>query len=169
MNESYRTVRRLRASRNFTAEPISAEDLAAILEAARWTGSSKNNQDWAFVVVEGAAAARLAAAGRFTRAMKSAPLTIALVKLKGGNDFDIGRAAQNIMLAASSLGIGSCPITLHNMDAAAEALSLPKGQEAHYAVALGHVDVAAEDAERRERRAGGWGGRKENVVIRMEE
>jgi nitroreductase len=169
VNESYRTVRRLRASRNFTSQPIAPDDLEAIVEAARWTGSSKNNQDWAFVVVEGAAAERLARAGRFTRAMNSAPVTIALVKLKGGNDFDIGRAAQNIMLAASSLGIGSCPITLHNIDEAAEALSLLPGQEAHYAVALGHVDVAAEEAERRERRAGGWGGRKENVVSRMEE
>lgn len=169
MNEPYRTVRGLRASRNFTSEPIASADLEAILEAARWTGSSKNNQDWAFVVVAGAVADRLAAAGRFSRAIHSAPVTIALVKLKGGNDFDIGRAAQNIMLAASSLGIGSCPITLHDMDKAAQALSLPPGQEAHYAVALGHVDVAAEEAERRERRAGGWGGRKEDVVSRMEE
>lgn len=159
----------MRASRNFTTEPLSAQHLKGILEAAKWTGSSKNNQDWLFVVVDDPADAELlASAGSFTRAIKNAQLTIALVKEAGGNDFDIGRAAQNIMLAADALGIGSCPITLHDMDRAAEVLGLTQGQEAHYAVALGYVDQEAEEAERRERRAGGWGGRRDDVTRRLE-
>ena len=169
MNDRYEAIRRLRASRNFTDEPISSEDLGAILEAARWTGSSKNTQQWQFIVVDDPAAAeRLASAGRFTRAVRNAPVTIALVKLPDGYDFDIGRAAQNIMLAADALGIGSCPITLHDLDRAAEVLGLPPGHESHYAVALGHVDTAAEDEERKQRRADGWGGRRGDVVTRLE-
>ena len=116
MSNVYSAVKGLRASRNFTSQAISTEDLAAILEAARWTGSSKNTQRWQFVVVQGPDGIEdLATAGSFTRAIRNAPVTIALVKLPEGNDFDIGRAAQNIMLAADALGIGSCPITLHNM------------------------------------------------------
>lgn len=169
MSELYSAVRGLRASRNFRSEPLSAEHLELILDAARWTGSSKNNQDWQFVVVDdSAAAALLASAGSFTRPIENAAATIALVKLEGGNDFDIGRAAQNIMLAAEALGIGSCPITLHNTERSAEVLGLPMGQEAHYAVALGYVDQEAEEAERRERRAGGWGGRRQDVTKRLE-
>ncbi len=166
---TYDDVRGLRASRNFRDEPLSPEHLAAILEAARWTGSSKNTQKWRFVVVDDPdGAARIASAGRFTRAITNAPVTIVLVKTAGGNDFDIGRAAQNIMLAAQALGIGSCPITLHDMDRAAEVLGLPGGDEAHYAVALGYVDREAEEAERRERRAGGWGGRRDDVIDHLE-
>jgi nitroreductase len=167
---SYREVIGLRVSRNFLPTQIDSGELEAILEAARWTGSSKNNQDWAFYVADTPAAIeRVANAGRFTRPVRNAPVTIVLVKEPGGNDFDIGRAAQSIMLAAQSMGIGSCPITLHHMDHAAAALDLPQGHEAHYAVALGYVDDEAEEAERAERRAGGWGGRRDDVVKRLED
>ena len=44
-------LRRQRQSRQFTDEPVSDDDLEAILEVARWTGSSKNTQPWQFVVV----------------------------------------------------------------------------------------------------------------------
>jgi nitroreductase len=169
VSELYSAVRGLRASRNFKPEPLSTEHLELVLEAARWTGSSKNNQDWLFVVVDDSAgAALLASAGSFTRPIENAAATIALVKLEGGNDFDIGRAAQNIMLAAEALGIGSCPITLHNTERSAEVLGLSDGQEAHYAVALGYVDTAAEEAERRERRSGSWGGRRQDATSRLE-
>jgi len=166
---SYGEIKGLRASRNFRDEPLSDEHLDAILEAARWTGSSKNNQDWAFVVVDSPAGREaLASAGRFTRAVKNAPVSIALIKEPGGNDFDIGRAAQNIMLAAQALGVGSCPITLHDLDRAADVLGLEAGREAHYAVALGYVDEDAEATERAERRKGGWGGRKTDVTRRLD-
>ena len=169
MSDLYQAVRGLRASRNFTPEPLDPDHLRLILEAARWTGSSKNNQDWLFVLVDDPAAkALLASAGSFTRPIENAAAAIALVRLEGGNDFDIGRAAQNIMLAAEALGVGSCPITLHDTERAAEVLGLTEGQEAHYAVALGYVDSEAEEAERRERRAGGWGGRREDVTSRLE-
>ena len=166
---SYDLIRGRRASRNFRDEPLSPDHLDAILEAARWTGSSKNNQAWAFVVVDTTSGREaLASAGRFTRAVRNAPATIALVKERGGNDFDIGRAAQSIMLAAHALGVGSCAITLHDTDRAAEVLGLGPGAEAHYAVALGYVDEEAEAAERAERRKGGWGGRKPDVTRRLE-
>jgi hypothetical protein len=44
---------------------------------------------------------------------------------------------------------------------------LPDGHEAHYAVALGHVDDQAEQEERRRRRSEGWGGRKDDVIKRL--
>ena len=166
---SYEDIKGLRASRNFKDQPLADDDLDAILEAARWTGSSKNNQDWSFVVVDTVAGREaLADTGRFTRAVRNAPVTIALVKEPGGNDFDIGRASQNIMLAAQAVGVGSCAITLHDRPKAAEVLGLAADQEAHYAVALGYVDEEAEAAERAERRQGGWGGRKTDVVKRLD-
>lgn len=170
VNDVFASVRGLRASRNFLPQAIEDAKLEAILEAARWTGSSKNTQRWSFVVVDKPSGIKaLATAGSFTRAIENAPVTIALVKEAEGNDFDIGRAAQNIMLAADALGIGSCPITLHKMDTSAKVLGLTDGQEAHYAVALGYVDAEAEKAERKERRASGWGGRRQDVVHKLEE
>jgi nitroreductase len=84
--------------------------------------------------------------------------TIVLVQETGGNSFDIGRAAQNMMLAARSLGVASCPITLHRHKQAAAFLGLDDEQVARYAISLGYP--AADAAPRR------FGGRKpaEQVV-----
>ncbi|NIR39418.1 MAG: nitroreductase, partial [Actinobacteria bacterium] len=74
----------------------------AVLEAARWTGSSKNVQGWEFIVVVGDRLEVLASAGKFTDPVRNSTATIALVSTPEGNEFDIGRVAQNIMLAAAA-------------------------------------------------------------------
>jgi len=161
MTDTYRDILGLRVVRNYTEEPIDTADLEAVLEAARWTGSSKNVQGWVFVVVEGVdELERLATAGNYTQPVRDSVVTICLVRTPDGNDFDIGRAAQNIMLAAGARGLGSCPITLHDAERSAEVLGLPEGYACRYAVALGHPDLAAEEEARRARRRRGAAGRK---------
>ncbi len=153
MSDTYDEIVGLRAIRQYRAEPVTEDDLAAILEAARWTGSSKNRQDWAFIVVDDPEQRdRLAATGSFTTPVLEAPVTIALVDESQGYEFDIGRAAQNVMLAAKAIGVASCPVTLHREDEAAAVLGLPAGSRCRYAVALGYP---ADDAA-----AVNWGGRK---------
>ena len=158
--EMYERVLGLRVVRAFTEDPIAPEHIAAILEAARWTGSSKNRQGWEFVVVDGDRLAALADAGDFTDPVRNSATTIALVRTPEGNSFDIGRVAQNVMLAAAALGIGSCPITLHHKGTAAEVLELPEGFSCQYAIALGHPFEEGERRLREARRAGGMRGRK---------
>jgi nitroreductase len=121
--QTYDMVLGLRVHRRFLEDPIPTGEVEAILEAARWTGSSKNTQKWAFVVIdEPADLERLATAGSFTRPIQAAALAVAMVWPSDGYEFDIGRVAQNMMLAASSMGIGSCPVTLHDEDRAREVL-----------------------------------------------
>jgi nitroreductase len=161
MSDTYRDVLGLRVVRRFLDGPVPADEVTALLEAARWTGSSKNRQDWAFVVLENAEdRERVAAAGRFSGPVLAAPLTIALVRTPGGNDFDIGRVAQNIMLAAAARGLGSCPVTLHDRAAARSALDLPDDHDCHWVIALGYPDAEAEQEQRAERRRAGMSGRK---------
>jgi nitroreductase len=156
--EPYELVRSLRVTRNFTAQPIPEADVVRILEAGRWTGSSKNSQRWAFIPLRDTAArARVAACGPFTEPMLNAGLGLALVRLPDGYEFDIGRIAQNMMLAASALGIGSCPVTLHDTECARRVLRLPEGHTCRYAIAFGYPDTVAEEAARAQRR---YGGRK---------
>jgi len=156
--EPYELVKALRVTRNFTTEPIPEADITRILEAGRWTGSSKNTQRWAFIPLrDPASRASVAACGTFTVPMLNASFGVALVRLPDGYEFDIGRVAQNVMLAASALGIGSCPVTLHDTECAHRTLRLPKGHTCRYAIAFGHPDVQAERAARAQRR---YGGRK---------
>ncbi len=150
---TYERILKLRAIRDYEDRMLSDEDLDKILEAARWTGSSKNLQNWSFVVVSDPAQKnRLAAAGDFTVPMLNAPVAIAIVEEPGGYEFDSGRVAQNIMLAADSIGVASCPITLHREELAGQVLGLPQGGRCRYAISLGYPAPGAE--------ARRFGGRK---------
>lgn len=163
----YHAVRSLRVVRAFLPDPIPGPVLDEILEAGRWTGSSKNRQGWAFIVVVNGRD-RLASAGRFTDPIRASVATVALVRTEEGNDFDIGRVAQNLMLAAASRGVGSCPITLHDTARAREVLGIPSGAECRYAIALGYPAEERERTQREQRRSQGLTGRKpiEQIVHR---
>lgn len=152
----------LRAIRDFKPDPLAQEDLAAILEGARWTGSSKNRQDWSFVAITDRDRLQgLAEHGDFTQPVRDSAATIVLVQEPGGNMFDIGRAAQNIMLAAKAIGVASCPITLHRDAQARSFVGAPDDRVIRYAVALGYP---AEGAAPRQ-----YGGRKPtDAVVHLE-
>lgn len=155
----YDRILSLRAIRSYATRPVDPEHVDQLLEAARWTGSSKNRQNWSFIVVDDPAQiTALAEAGDFTDPIRNAPLTIALVQEPDGYEFDTGRVAQNVMLAASALGIATCPITLHRDEVAAEVLGLPAGRRCRYAIAVGYPAPAAEP--------GKMGGRKPMDEVR---
>ena len=162
MANFYEQVLSLRAIRSFRAEPLSDVDLGAILEAARWTGSSKNRQNWSFVVVrDPSQRERLADCGDFTDPIRNAPATLALVQEPIGYEFDTGRLAQNVMLAADAIGVASCPITLHREEDAHRVLGLPSGARCRYAIALGYPSEEAAPAR--------FGGRKPLDEIAFED
>jgi nitroreductase len=135
---AYRLTVGLRAVRSYTDEPIEGDDLEAILEAGRWTGSSRNSQPWELVVLTGEEARRrISGCGRFAAPVAAAPVAVVLVARPGSSSFDIGRLAQNMMLAAAALGIGSCPVTLHDEQEARKALGVPDDHHCRYALAFG--------------------------------
>jgi nitroreductase len=138
-SDLYDLILGLRAIRSYRPDPLAAADLGAILEAARWTGSSKNRQSWSFIAVtERDQIEALAKCGDFTDPVRASAATIVIVQEPGGNEFDLGRAAQNIMLAAKAIGVASCPITLHRDDDARMVLEVPDDRRCRYAVALGY-------------------------------
>jgi nitroreductase len=152
-DDAYRNVMGLRAVRGYRDEPIPDDEVEAILQAGRWTGSAKNVQPWAFVVVRSPEQREaVAACGNFTTPIRNAPLVVALVGLPGGYEFDIGRLAQNMMLAAAARGIGSCPVTLHDEACAHRVLGVPEDHGCRYAIAFGYPDE--EEAARLRRRLG---------------
>lgn len=163
MTDTYDFIVSLRAIRDYKPDPISREDLEAILEAGRWTGSSKNRQSWTFVAItDKDRLEQLAEHGDFTQPVRDSAATIVLVKEPDGNMFDIGRAAQNMMLAARAIGVASCPITLHRSADARMFLGAPDDTTVRYAVALGYPSEGAEPRK--------FGGRKpSDEVIRIDQ
>ena len=153
MSVTYERILRLRAIRQYRNRSPDPDDLNRVLEAARWTGSSKNRQNWSVVVMQDPQQVeRLAACGDFTKPLLEAPVTLALVEEPETYEFDTGRMAQNIMLAADALGMATCPITMHRDEDAARVLDLPPGWRCRYAIALGYPAPTARPAR--------FGGRK---------
>src|SRR3989304_5961013 len=67
-DSAYSAVRSLRVVRAFTDEAIAPAVLDEILDAGRWTGSSKNVQGWVLLVVgDEDGRRRVASAGSFTQ------------------------------------------------------------------------------------------------------
>jgi nitroreductase len=160
----------LRASRAYTTDPVAEDVLTQILEAGRWTGSSLNSQPWTFVVVaDPRSKMELSKAGRFSTHLASAAVVVVLVGEPGRGEFDIGRAAQNMMLAADVLGVGSCPATLHDQEAVRRLLGVPDDRPARHAVAFGHPDPDLEPIVRQNMKMVTGSARKpSSEVVRWE-
>ena len=116
--DPYLAIASKRDERAYADASIPAEVRERILDGGRLSGSSQNRQRWEFVVVSGEAQARLAAAVYAPENVRSAALVVAIVGEAGA--FDVGRCAQNMMLAAWGDGVASCPNGVRDPDAAAQ-------------------------------------------------
>jgi nitroreductase len=105
-----RTLRRTRQVRRFTDEPVDDAEIRAILEVARWTGSSENRQPWIFIVIRDRdVRRRIAELAPYARHVAKAPVAIAILMNGEHPDedtYDEGRVAERILIAASALGLG---------------------------------------------------------------
>ena len=139
-------IRSRRAIRRFSPEPLSDETVDRILQAGRRAGSSKNSQRWDFIVVtDRTQLAALAGAGPWAGHLAGAAVGIALVTpdpRAGGQPlsvmFDLGQAAENMMLTAWDLGIGSVPATIYDQDLARATLGYPADQWCEYILSFGY-------------------------------
>jgi nitroreductase len=145
--ETWRAINTVRVVRQFADRPLQAEHLERILNAGRRAGSSKNEQRWAFIVIRDREHLReLTRVGSYARPLADAAVAIALVtpdEQGPRNDsvmWDLGRAAQNMVLAAWELGIGSVPATAHNQDVTRELLGLPDGQRCSFLLSFGYPE-----------------------------
>lgn len=140
--------------RRYTDQPISAEDVTTILEAALLAPSSKSVRPWQFVLVEDKAMlAKLAeckAAG--ARPIAGCSLAVVICASTEKTDMyieDMSIAAAYIQLQATALGLGACWIQIRNRFAAdgedaetivRETLGIPENIVVECIVTIGHPD-----------------------------
>ncbi len=142
----WQAVRTKRMVRRFEDRRLEPEHVERILDAGRHAGSSKNLQRWDFVVVEDRERQReLGAVGENAGHLAGASAAVALVipdphapDAPLSIVFDLGVAAQNMMLVAWELGIGSCPATIYEHDAAREMLGHPADWHCEYLISFGY-------------------------------
>lgn len=151
-------IRERRSVRKFKPDPVSDELVNAVLEAGRWAPSWANTQCWRFVVVrDPEIKAKLAETKSHnnpaSEAIRIAPVTIVICaeleksgyyKGEAPTDkgdwfmFDTALAAQNMMLAAHSFGLGTVPVGLFNAAKAGEVLGVPQNVAVVLMMPLGY-------------------------------
>ena len=142
----WQAVKSKRMVRHFEDRPLEPAHLERIIDAGRHAGSSKNLQRWDFVVVEDRERLReLAGVGPFAGHVAGAAAAVALVVPEpGGTEaplsvmWDLGLAAENMMLVAWGLGIGSCPATVYDHDLARHLLGYPPDRLCEFLLSFGY-------------------------------
>jgi nitroreductase len=141
-----RAIASKRAIRRFADRPLDPAHLERILDAGRHAGSSKNKQRWAFVVVDDRETLKeLSDVGPWAGHLAGAAAGIALVTPDPTTAdaplsvmWDLGQAAQNMMLAAWELGIGSVPATVYEPDRARRVLGYPEDHHCEFILSFGY-------------------------------
>jgi nitroreductase len=148
----WRAIASVRVVRSFADRPLEQAHLDRILRAGRRAGSSKNLQRWTFIVCRDRGQLEaLSKVGPWAGHLAGAAAAIALVTPdpRGALDprgdgaplsimFDLGRAAQNMVLAAWELGIGSVPATVYDHDLTRRLLGYPADQHCEYLLSFGY-------------------------------
>jgi nitroreductase len=174
MNPVMEAIKKRRSVRSYEEKPVPREILNAIIEAGNQAPSAMNSQPWRFVVVEQAELKKklLGAAlphakkilesvkevdpERYAQIMKrynelpdpvyySAPVVLFVIGSGRYADHSCPLACENVMLAAYSLGIGSCWVGFGSMvtdnKEVIQALDLAEGEKIYGPIVLGYPNV----------------------------
>lgn len=144
--ETWDAIRARRKVQAYTDTPIEEEKLVRILEAGRRSGSSRNEQRWAFVLVrDRQRLARLAEVWVGAAHIAEASAAIAVVapfsddmRTNASINYDLGQAMMAMQIAATDVGIGTRHASVHDYDLGAEILGLPGDQRLTWLLGLGY-------------------------------
>jgi nitroreductase len=145
--------------RGYRSDPVDDETLASVLEAARLAPTAANRQPFRVVVVrtEGRQEELSRVYGRpwFVQA----PLVLAVVAVPGEawrrmdgkpyDEVDATIAMDHLILAAASLGLGTCWVAAFDPAAAREVLGLPDDVEPVAFTPLGYPTTTSPQKKRR--------------------
>ena len=149
--DALEAIRRRRSVRAYTGEPIPREDLIQIVDAGRMAASGYNRQPWVFVVVTEAETIERC---KVVSSWIQAAAAVIAVVVDDSAPFwhqDASAAVQNMLVASTALGYGSCWLegsTARHEDALKGLLGVPDDRRLITLVAVG-VPEAWPDREKK--------------------
>ncbi len=168
MNPVIDTIMERRSVRFYKDEPVPRDQMEAIIKAGNYAPTGAGTQMWRFVIIENAKfRKKLAelALPRYEKWMETAPPMLKAVREKidsevedpvyysapavvfvigsgMSSDFDCSMVCENMMLAAKSLGIGSCWVYFGQLVVGVpevkEALEMQEGEKVYGPILLGY-------------------------------
>jgi len=155
----FEVIKGRRSIRDFDAEEIPDDHLRIILEAGIWAPSGSNMQPWEFILIKDKEL--LEKIKLFSPGLLGRPVAMVIICInrkiseragKLGDlmpIMDISMAAENMMLMAYALGIGSCPVVSFNKAALRELLNIPSHVDPMLIVTLGYPKEIPKPPRRR--------------------
>ena len=150
MNETLETMWNRRSRRRYRSDPIPEEHLHLILETARRAPTGGNRQNWRMIVITDLDLRRKTA--EFCNKqmwMADAPVILCLVTLPNEGKVNGTIVLDHAILAATSLGYGTCWIGAYDEGKIKEVLSIPND---HGIVCLTPVGLPIDQPEPRPRK-----------------
>ncbi len=151
--DAIRTIMERRSIRSYQPKPLPEKDLRTILEAGRQAPSAANRQPWHFVVVRDQENKRkLSEACAKQSWLADAGAIIAGVGRPSISEnwypVDVAIAMENMIIAATALGYGTCWIGAFDQAQVRGLLGIP---DDHVVVALTPIGTPADSPEARPR------------------
>lgn len=158
-----KTIMERRSVRKYKPQPVEREKMQTIVECGVNAPNAMNRQPWEIRVVDNPdfingvtelykkEQPKAAEDPNFKNMFRNAPTVVFVGRdvQSGSAEFDCGLLSENMMLAAQSMGIGSCclesPAAFMRSPAAAEylkQLGFSEGYELLYCIAFGYPDEA---------------------------
>lgn len=158
-----KTIMERRSIRKYKPQPVEREKMQTIVECGVNAPNTMNRQPWEIRVVDNPdfingvtelykkEQPKAAEDPNFKNMFRNAPTVVFVGRdvQSGSAEFDCGLLSENMMLAAQSMGIGSCclgsPAAFMRSPAAAEylkQLGFSEGYELLYCIAFGYPDEA---------------------------
>jgi len=138
----FEAVQERRSIRSYQDKPVEREKMEKILEAGRLAPSAKNLEPWHFIAVTDAAKRKALSGGMWGKFLVQSPLVIvACGDKKASPDWyaiDVALALENMVLTATSEGLGTCCVGSFNEKDVKAALKVPENFEVLVMIAVGY-------------------------------
>ena len=135
-------IEKRKSIRNYEPKPVPKETVQKLLEAARIAPSAGNIQPWHFIVVTNAEKRRELSKGAFAKFLNDAPVVIVgCGDTKASPDWyavDTSLALENIVLAATGEGLGTCFVGSFKEENIKAALRIPENLSVIALLAVGY-------------------------------
>jgi nitroreductase len=149
-NPVLRLLHARRATRSISPEPLRADVIAELIEAARLTPSCYNNQPWRFLFLESQEARakghEALSAGNRTWAVRAPLLVVGYSRRdddcvtadgRAYHEFDLGMSVMNLMMAATHHGLVARPMAGFDAETIKQEFNLDEAAQPLVMVAIG--------------------------------
>ncbi len=155
-------IKKRRSIREFKDKKVDRDKFLDLIEAAIWAPTASNMQAWRFVIID--KKEKIDLIKSFSPGLIGTPPGLIIICIDqdlaftkggpGGRDvlsiMDTAMAAQNIMLMATDLGLGTCPVGSYNKNAVGKILALPEHISPELIITVGYAAEESKPPARKE-------------------